>query len=59
LTAICIDFRYSHDVVDFAKSLGLYEASGSVEDFGFSDTYDPLSFLGARVAEARVWEVFG
>ena len=48
--------RYSHDVVDFAKSLGLY--SGAVEDFSFSDTYDPVGFTGARVAEARVWEMF-
>jgi len=50
--------RYASDVVEFAVSLGLYPANGNKADFSFSDTYDPLSFTGARVAEARVWELF-
>ena len=48
--------RYSKDVVDFARSQGLYK--GTDEDFSFSDTYDPVGFTGARLAEARVWNMF-
>lgn len=28
------------------------------QDFSFSDIYDPISFTGARLAEARVWNMF-
>jgi hypothetical protein len=44
--------------VTFAQSVGLYPKDGKPEDFSFSDTYDPVSFTGARVAEARVWNLF-
>lgn len=47
---------FSDDVVDFARDIGLYE--GSDEDFSFSDTYDPVTFEGARFSEARVWSMF-
>jgi dipeptidase len=47
---------YSADVVSFARSVGLYE--GSDEDFSFSDIYDPVTFDGARMCEARVWSFF-
>lgn len=47
---------YAADVVDFAKSEGLF--SGKFEDFSFSDTYCPLSFSGMRGCEARVWAGF-
>ncbi len=47
---------YAADVVDFAKSEGLF--SGKFEDFSFSDTYCPLSFSGLRACEARVWAAF-
>jgi len=50
--------RYAKDVVSFAQSIGLYPVDSPVERFSFSDTFDPLGFLGARVAEARVWELF-
>ena len=55
---------YSDDVVDLAVSVGLYNrTSGSRDneedaDFSFSDVYDPVTFLGARACEARVWSVF-
>ena len=48
--------RFSTDVVDFARSKGLY--TGTDADFSFSDTYDPVGFTGARLAEARVWNMF-
>lgn len=47
---------YSPDVISFARSIGLYD--GSDEDFSFSDTYDPVTFEGARFCEARVWSFF-
>lgn len=47
---------YSEDVVSFAREIGLYD--GSDEDFSFSDTYDPVTFDGARFCEARVWSFF-
>jgi dipeptidase len=47
---------YAPDVIDFARKLDLYH--GSDENFSFSDTYDPISFSGARFCEARVWSFF-
>ena len=52
------DCRWAPDVVSFAKDQGLYPANGKPEDFSFSDTYDPVSFTGRRLAELRVWEFF-
>jgi len=49
---------FSHDVIDFAKKIGLYPQSASDQDFSFADAYDPLSFAGARQADARVWSFF-
>ena len=49
------DNIWAPDVVDFAKSKGLYPASGKNEDFSFSDTYDPVTFSGARLGEARAY----
>ncbi len=48
--------RFSHDVVDFARKHGLY--NGTDADFSFSDTYDPVSFVSARMCECRVWNMF-
>jgi dipeptidase len=47
---------YAPDVISFAREAGYY--TGSDEDFSFSDTYNPLSFGGARKCEARVWSFF-
>mmetsp|Transcript_10305 Transcript_10305/g.19477 ORF Transcript_10305/g.19477 Transcript_10305/m.19477 type:complete len:589 (+) Transcript_10305:44-1810(+) len=49
---------FSKDVVTFAQQIGLYPASAKKEDFSFSDVFDPVSFTGARLAEARVWNLF-
>ena len=51
-----IDVVYAEDVVDFARMKGLY--NGTNENFSFSDTYNPLTFSGARACEARVYAFF-
>lgn len=53
--------RYSPDVVSFAREIGLYPADPAEAPdsaFSFSDTYDPVTFSGARFCEARVWSFF-
>lgn len=50
--------RYAKDVMTFAQKVGLYPKDGKQEDFSFSDVYDPVSFGGMRLAEARVWNIF-
>ena len=52
------DVLYAKDVVTFAQENGLYPPDAKAEDFSFSDTYDPMTFTGARIAEARVWNIF-
>jgi dipeptidase len=47
---------YAHDVISIAREEGLF--SGKDEDFSFSDTYDPVSFLQVRACDARVWTMF-
>ena len=47
---------YSPDVITFARNLSLF--NGTDAEFSFSDTYDPVSFYGARFCEARVWNFF-
>jgi len=54
---------YSHDVVELAKSNGLYNnnddsSSSNEDDFSFSDIYDKVTFEGARLCDARTWAVF-
>ena len=39
---------YSHDVMSFAKKVGLAGADQPAHSFSFSDTYDPVTFEGAR-----------
>lgn len=48
--------RFSPDVVDFARSIGVFD--GADEDFDFTAAYDPLTFSGARYCEARVYALF-
>jgi len=50
---------YSHDVISFARDIGLYGSDAADEDFSFSDVYDAVTFSGARFCEARVWSFFG
>ncbi len=51
-----IEVVYSYDVISFAREKGWF--NGKDEEFSFSDTYNPLTFGGARFCEARVWAVF-
>jgi dipeptidase len=46
---------YAKDVVDFAVQAGLWEQGRSSSEFSFSDTYDPITFSGARQSDARAW----
>jgi dipeptidase len=55
------DCLYSNDVVQLAKDIGVYtspEDDPNDLNFSFSDTYDPLTFMGARASEARTWSIF-
>lgn len=52
------DTLYSPDVVTFAKARGLYPEDGNDESFSFADVFDPLTPVGARSGEARVWDMF-
>lgn len=47
---------YSEDVIAFAREKGYFK--GKNKDFSFSDTYNPLDYLGLRICEARVWSFF-
>ena len=50
------NFIHSGDVVSFArKHLGY---KGTDSEFSFSDFYDPVDFVSARVSEGRVWSLF-
>lgn len=49
-------FLHSADVVDFARSIGLY--TGTDENFSFADAFDPFDAESARFCEARVWSFF-
>ncbi len=50
------NWRWSEDVIDFAREKGYYK--GSDKDFSFSDTYNPLDMSGLYICEARVWSFF-
>ena len=47
---------YSSDVISFAREMGYF--NGKDEDFSFRDAYCPISFLGVRQCDARVWSFF-
>jgi len=49
---------FAKDVVTFAVSQGLFPADADPNAFDFSATYDPPSPVTARLAEARVWNIF-
>jgi dipeptidase len=51
-----IECVYAYDVIEFARSKNLYK--GKDAEFSFSDTYNPITFSGARFCEARVWSFF-
>jgi hypothetical protein len=47
---------FSPDIVAFARSIGAFNGTADA-DFDFREAFDPISFTGARFAEARVWNV--
>lgn len=51
-----VECVYSDDVVSFARKQGWY--SGKDADFSFADTYNPITFSGARACDARVYAMF-
>lgn len=50
--------KYSKDVISFATKIGLWDASRPSSEFSFAETYDPITFSGARLSDARVWSFF-
>jgi dipeptidase len=51
-----VECVYAYDVIEFARSKNLFK--GKDAEFSFSDTYNPITFSGARFCEARVWSFF-
>jgi dipeptidase len=51
-----VECIYAWDVVDVARAKKLF--TGKDEEFSFSDTYNPITFSGARFCEVRVWSFF-
>jgi len=51
-----IECVYAHDVISFARKKGFF--NGKDAEFSFSDTYNPVTFSGARFCEIRVWSFF-
>ncbi len=51
-----VECVYAYDVIDVARSKKLF--TGTDAQFSFSDTYNPLTFDGARFCEIRVWSFF-
>jgi dipeptidase len=51
-----VECVYANDVIEVARAKKLF--SGTDQEFSFSDTYNPISFSGARMCEIRVWSFF-
>jgi dipeptidase len=51
-----VECVYAYDVIDVARNAKIF--SGKDEEFSFSDTYQPITFSGARMCEMRVWSFF-
>jgi dipeptidase len=51
-----VECVYAYDVIDFARTKNLFK--GKDAEFSFSDTYNPITFSGARFCEIRVWSFF-
>lgn len=47
---------YAKDVISFAREKKYFK--GEDKDFSFADAYNPLSFEGVRMCDARVWSGF-
>jgi dipeptidase len=51
-----VECIYADDVIENARINKLF--SGTDQEFSFSDTYNPITFSGARFCEIRVWSFF-
>jgi dipeptidase len=51
-----VECIYADDVIENARINKLY--NGTDQEFSFSDTYNPVTFEGARFCEMRVWSFF-
>jgi dipeptidase len=51
-----VECVYAYDVIEFARNKKLF--NGKDAEFSFSDTYNPITFSGARFCEVRVWSFF-
>lgn len=51
-----VECIYSADVISFARKNGWY--TGEDKDFSFCDTYNPITFSGARACDARVYAMY-
>ena len=52
-----VDCVYAYDVIAFARTMK-NPYTGPDQQFSFSDTYNPITFEGARFCEMRVWSFF-
>lgn len=52
-----VECVYAHDVIAFARTMK-NPYTGTDQQFSFSDTYNPITFEGARFCEMRVWSFF-
>ncbi len=53
-----VECVYSADVIEFARTLKEKPFTGPDQQFSFSDTFNPITFSGARACEVRVWSFF-
>lgn len=51
-----VECVYANDVIEVARAKKLF--NGTDQGFSFSDTYNPITFSGARMCEVRVWSFF-
>ncbi|MDQ1332986.1 MAG: hypothetical protein QG576_1021, partial [Bacteroidota bacterium] len=51
-----VECIYADDVIENARVNKLF--TGTDNEFSFSDTYNPVTFSGARFCEMRVWSFF-
>jgi len=51
-----VECIYAYDVIENARVNKLF--NGTDMEFSFSDTYNPVTFSGARFCEMRVWSFF-
>jgi dipeptidase len=51
-----VECIYASDMIEFARNKKLFTGKDAV--FSFSDTFNPITFSGARFCDMRVWSFF-